>query len=249
MTLVSALNSTPDTAHLITVITTVITTQVAIIMVLLAVIIALCKHITRSTKRDRYSSAPPGLYDNPSLCIVFKNIEELPHCTPRRIRKRRDMATVKSFLDGLGIDPTCITDTQRLGLYHPPRYLVVKCASRKAADSIVHHRGASKHISPFLAPEDLAKQDKQKKLSSTSDISREMSGVDISREVSGMRSRRNCSGYGLSTLWAGCSRSVIAQRSRVVPFDSHPAGEFSPRCEILSNMHTFPNKFVSRAQN
>jgi hypothetical protein len=109
----------------------------------------------------------PGLCDDPSLCVLYKDIEEQRQCTPLEKRKRKDKATVKSFLAGQGIDPTCITDTQRLGLYHPPRYLVVKCRSKEDADAIIHHRGVSKHISPFLCPEDLAKQDilnKQKKL-------------------------------------------------------------------------------------
>ena len=134
--------------------------QMAILVVLLVLLkrkayCSACHKKINSKVRKKLPAVYPN--DNSSdQRLVVKGIEEQPQGTAGRTRKKKDSAAVKTLLSSLGIEGGSIGDTKRLGVYSPPRPVLASFSNREDVDKILHHRGASRHFSPFRSPEDLA---------------------------------------------------------------------------------------------
>jgi hypothetical protein len=94
MTIVVHLDPTPYSALnlVLRLVLMILVSMIAVLMILVLVLATIAYSFKKENKKIVRNS--PGLCDDPSLCVLYKDIEEQCQCTPLEKRKRKDKATV-----------------------------------------------------------------------------------------------------------------------------------------------------------
>lgn len=91
--------------------------------------------------------------------VIVKGVEEHSKNTRKSTRKKNDLDSAVCILSSLNpeIDHKSISDTKRLGHFHPPRPMLVKLRKEEDVATVLHRRGPSSHIDPYKNKDELEK--------------------------------------------------------------------------------------------